>query len=262
MALPDTVYTSNLSRKGALLDESLVVLSRIDAGESPDRVREKILDEDLLHKTTRITRQGVWEEIRSRYLTNPELTPTLARLVTHAPDHATARLVLFYSFCQSEPLLRDVVLDCVYPRYQAGFSGVSKADVQTYFDDLASKHPEISAWSPQTRDKVVSNFLSILRDFGLLTGTQRKTFTRLFVPLPFFVYVLYRMRDQCLVAAPQVVEAEDWCLFLLERDEVIDLLEEASSRGHCTFKHQADVMDLVWVHPTLEACVEALTGQV
>ena len=261
MTQSNTVYTSNLSRKGALLDETLVVLGQSHAGVSLETIRARILDEDLLQKTTRVTRQGIWEEIRGRYLTDDRILAPLARMVTRSQHHATARLVLFFEFCQSEPLLRDTVQQYIHPRYLSGFSGVGKSDIQKFFDELSLEHPEITDWSPQTRGKVVSNILSILRDFGLLEGTQRKTFARLYVPLPAFVYVLYRLRDQGLVAAPAIVEADAWRLFLLEREDVIELLEESTAEGHCVFKHQGDVMDLEWAYPNLEACVEALTGK-
>jgi hypothetical protein len=262
MTLPSPVaYTSNLSRKGALLDETLVVLAQIQAGDSLETVRARILDEDLLHKTTRSTREAVWKVIRAQYLQNDGILSPLARMVTRSQQHATARLVLFYEFCQSEPLLRDTTLHCIYPRYLAGFSGVSKPDIQKFFDDLTPEHPEIADWSPQTRGKVVSNILSILRDFGLLEGTQRKTFARLYVPLPAFVYVLYRLRDEGLEAALAIVGADAWRLFLLEREDVLNLLEECTAEGHCIFKHRGDVMDLEWVYSNLEACVEAITGE-
>ena len=262
MTLADAVYTTNLSRKGALLDETLTVLSYVEAGESVEAVRRRVLADDLLLKTTLATRQGIWEEIRSRYMSDGELLPPLARMVVQAPDRITQRLVLFYEYCLSEPLLRDTVLGCIYPRYAAGFSGIGKAEIQQFFDEKLPAHPEIATWSPQTRDKVVSNILSILRDFGLLAGTQRKQFARLYVPLPAFVYVLHRRRSQGRITAPAVLNDEVWHLFFLERGDLTPLLEEASAQGHCIFKHQADVMDLEWVYPSLEACVAAITRQV
>jgi hypothetical protein len=258
----ERIYTSNLSRKGALVDESLIVLARINAGESLESIRQEVLEEDLLQKTTRATRHGVWKEIRSRYLNDDEIAPPLARFVAHNQNPTTIRLALLFEFCQSDHLLRDTILGCIYPRYEGGFSGVGKGEIQAFFDQLAPEHPEVTTWSPQTRDKVVSNILSILRDFGLLEGTQRKQFARLYIPIEAFVYALYRQRDRGAVTAPEVVESDDWRLFLLDRNDVLALLTEASSAGHVVFKHQADVMDLAWTYPTLEACVEALVGKV
>ena len=258
----DVQYSSTLSSKGALLNETLVVLRQIAQGHSPDEVRAMIMDRDLLGKMTVRTREAVWENIHARYLSDGDHARILARMVVHAPDRQTARLVLFYELCRSTPVLRDTTIHCVYPRYAAGHSSIDKADVHRYFDNIAAEHPELTAWSPQTRDKVVSNILTILRDFGLLEGGQRKQFSRLYVPLPAFVYVLYRLAEDGLTTPQELLHAEEWRLFLLEPADVVTLLDEATAAGHCTFRHQGDIYTLDLRYPSLEACVEALTGEV
>jgi len=47
----DHRYTSALSSKGALLEETLVVLGQIDQGRSIEDVRTMVVDQDLLGKT-------------------------------------------------------------------------------------------------------------------------------------------------------------------------------------------------------------------
>ena len=83
----------------------------------------------------------------------------------------------------------------------------------------------IGEWSPQTTDKVASNYLTIARDFGLLEGTQRKVFTRLYVPLPTFVYVLYRLRDEGR-PTKSIVTSDDFKLFLMDQRDVYLLLDD------------------------------------
>jgi len=256
------MYSSMLSSKGALLDETLAVLRQIDRGHSLDQVRAMVMDHDLLGKTTMRTREAIWENIHARYLNNGDLARLLARMVVHAPDRQTERLVLFYEFCRSTPILRDTTIHCVYPRYAAGYSTISKGDIQAYFDNITKEHPELTEWSPQTRDKVASNILTILRDFGLLEGAQRKQFSRLYVPLPAFVYVLYRLTEDGLTTPHQLLNAEDWQLFFLEQADVVTLLDEATAADHCTFKHLGDIYSLDLRYPSLEACVEALTREV
>ncbi|HIQ04670.1 MAG TPA: DUF1819 family protein [Anaerolineae bacterium] len=262
MDTPTPIYSSALSGKGALLEETLAILRWIDQGYSTEQVRAMVIEQDLLGKMTLSTRRSVWKRIRERYLRDEHRARVLARMVVHAPDHQTEKLVLFYEFCRATPLLRDVTIECVYPRYAAGYAGIDKTAVQQYFDHIAHAHPELTTWSPQTRKKVVSNLLTILRDFGLLRGTQRKEFTRLYVPLPAFVYVLYRLADNGVIAPRQVLEAKDWRLFFLDKLDVTMLMGEATAAGHCTFKHQGNVYTLDLRYPSLEACVEALTAEV
>jgi len=256
----EPTYTSALSSKGALLEETLAVLRQIDRGRSIEDVRTMIVKQDLLGKTSKSTRRTEWKKIYRRYLTDADHAPKLARMVVRAPDRQTQKLVLFYELGRSTPLLRDTTIECVYHRYAQGFSGIDKSIIQEYFDEISADHPEIAEWSPQTRNKVISNTLTVLRDFGLLEGVQRKTFSRLYVPAPTFVYVLYRLAGDGLTAPRPILEARDWQLFFLEQPDVIMLLDEASAADHCTFKHRGDVYSLDLTYQSLEACVEALTA--
>jgi len=255
-------YTATLSGKSTLLAETFAVLRELDRGHTVAAVKALVMEADLLGKLTQSTRKSVWDHLHTRYLADETQAVTLARMVTRAPDRQTASLVLYFEMCRSLPVLRDAVIGCIYPRYAAGFSGAGKADLQRFFDESAASHPEVTAWSPQTRDKVVSNILTILRDFGLLTGAQNKQFARLYMPLPAFVYVLYRLAGDGVRTAQGVLAHEDWRLFLLESADVQALLVEASAAGYCTFKVQGDVYILDLRFPSLEACVESLTGEV
>lgn len=255
-------YRATLSGKGSLLAETLVILRELDGGHSVAEVKAMVMQANLLGKLTDSTRRSIWDHLHTRYLSDEVRAVTLARMVTHADSQATAYLVLFFELCRSLPVLRDAVLGTVYPRYASGFSGINKADLQHFFDERTDSHPELKNWSPQTRDKLVSNILTILRDFGLLIGTQNKLFARLYIPLPAFVYVLYRLAEDGVRTAQGVLAHEDWQLFLLDSGDVQTLFIEASTAGYCTFKAQGDVYSLDLSFPSLEACVESLTGQV
>jgi hypothetical protein len=255
-------YSSMLSGKGALLDETLAVLQAIDRGHSISEVNAMVINDDLLGKTTMSTRQSVWDHLHVRYLSGENHSRVLACMVVHSPDRQTERLVLFYELCRSLPIVRDTIIGCVYPRYAAGYSGIDKTHIQHYFDDLTGEHPELREWSPQTRDKVVSNILTILRDFGLLEGSLRKQFSRLYVPLPAFVYALYRLAEDGVTTPQELLDVKDWRLFFLEPADVVALLDEATVAGHCTFKHRGDIYSLDLRYPSLEACVEALIREV
>ena len=260
--MTDQTYSSALSAKAALLDETLAVLREVDHGHSISEVQAMVMDDDLLGKTTVSTRESIWESIHARYLSeenNPEL---VARMVTRAPERQSQGLVLFYELCRSSAILRDTTADYVYPRHAAGYTRIDRTDIQAHFDSIASQHPELQAWSPQTRDKVASNILSILRDFGLLEGARQKQFTRVYVPLPAFVYVLYRLADDGFRTAQGLLACEDWRLYFLGGADVLALFDEATTAGHCTFKHRGDVYSLDFHYPSLEACVEALVREV
>lgn len=255
-------YTSAISSKGSLFEETLFVFNLIDQGLNTTAIRERIVEQSLIGGTTKSTRESIWENIHKRYLGNEDILPVLAQMIVNAPNTQTQKLIMFYEFCLSTPILYDVTIDCIYPRYANGYSAINKSIIQQYFNKIASDHPELAEWSPQTRDKLASNILTILRDFGLLKGIQRKEFTRVYVPLPSFIYVLYRLIDNGLTTPQQLLETKDWKLFFLEKVDVVLLLDEATTAGHCTFKHRGDLYTLDLNYHSLEVCVDALTTKI
>lgn len=86
------------------------MLRQIDQGYSPAEIKAMVVENDLLGKMTRSTRESVWDHIHVRYLSGETHAPMLARMVVRAPDRQTERLVLFYEFCRSTPVLRDVTI--------------------------------------------------------------------------------------------------------------------------------------------------------
>ena len=131
-----SIYTSSLSAKGSLINETLTVLRQVDQGHTIDQVRAMVIERDLLGKTARSTREGIWKLIYERYLSDDTLFATLARMVVHAPDRQTEKLVLFYELSRSNALLCDVTIECVYPHYAAGYSGIDKTVIQDYLDEV------------------------------------------------------------------------------------------------------------------------------
>ena len=260
----ERLYSSNLGNKAALLVETERVLAEFAAGSSLEEVRALVFEDNILLKQTSETRHRVWETIYTRYISGRELSAvqTLARLTTSLLPEPDRHLILFYELAKSLPLVYDLTVDCLYPLYVDGRSSVDRADVLAWLDRAnADGHDEIGAWSPQTRSKVASNYLTIARDFGLLEGTQRKVFTRLYVPLPAFVYVLYRLKEEGQLTKAIVI-SDDFRLFLMDQRDVYLLLDEATRAGCITFQRAGDVYDLTFHYLNLTGVANELTRQV
>ena len=257
-------YSSNLSGKSALLKETLQVMAALAADSSLEEVRGLVVEDNLLLKQTMHTRRAVWEAIHLRYFSGktPSAMHSLAGLITSLLPERDRHLTLFYELAKSLPLVYDLTVDCLYALYTDGRSSIDKADVLAWLDSARDDgHDEIGGWSPQTRDKVASNYLTIARDFGLLEGTQRKVLTRLYVPLPAFVYVLYRLNGEGQ-PTKAIVTSDDFKLFLMDQRDVYLLLDEATRAGYVTFQRAGNVYDLTFHYRDLSEVVDELTRQV
>jgi hypothetical protein len=257
----DRRYNSTLAGKGAYLPETKKVLRQIDAGKSPDQVRQAVVEGDLLDQRTLKSRETYWQEVFRRYISerDPDHVADLARLVTRCRKTTAVDLVLFYEYCQVDDLLYDLTANCTYELYHNARTAIDKVDVNQWLRQQENDHPEIAEWSPQTRGRLTSGYLSTIRDFGLVTGAQKKEFYKFYVPREAFVYALYDQKDRSL-RGKQLIESTDWRLFLMNEQEVIFMLEDAANGGFVHFRRAGDIYDLRFVYDDLSEAVDVIVG--
>lgn len=244
------------------MDETFAVLRLITNGEQEADIKSAVVNDDILIKATHKSRTAIWDKLHQRYFYDWERTKLLSKLVSNS-NYEVGKLFVYYDFCQAETILFDAVTQPIYERFEAGFSGVEISDLQAWLDSEQANHPEVTEWSPQTRKKVLSNILTVLRDFGLMTGVNRKIFERVYVPASLAGYVLYSLQEKLDQFGPRtVIASPDWRLFFLDKGDVVNLLKELTHEGHCNFQKQGDVMTLELKWPSLEEYVEAIAGKV
>ena len=259
----DAQYNSTLAGKGAYLADVKTVLREIAAGRDPDQIRVAVVEEDLLDQRTQHSRSTVWKEAFRRYISGrePAHVATLAHWVARCPNPAAVDLALFYEYCQVDKLLYDLTAYCTYELYQSARTAIDKVDINEWLSHQEADHPEIAGWSPRTRGRLNSGYLSTIRDFGLVTGIKQKAFHKLYVPREAFVYALYHQKDRG-IEGKALIDATDWRLFLLSEPEVIFHLEDAANGGFIHFRRAGDVYDLRFVYNDLNEVVQEICGDV
>jgi hypothetical protein len=255
----DKRYNSTMAGKGAYLPETKIVFQQLYAGRSPDQVRTAVVEADLLDQRTLQSRKTYWKEIFRRYISDRDLdhVNTLARMVTHCPNATSVDLALFYEYCQVDDLLYDLTACCTYELYQNARTAIGKTDVNEWLSQEEDEHPEIANWAPSTRHRLIGSYLSTIRDFGLVKGTQRKEFYKFYVPREAFVYALYHQEERG-IRGKGVIESTDWRLFLMSEREVIFMLEDAVNGGFVHFRHAGDIYDLRFVYDDLSEVVDVI----
>ena len=252
-------YSTGLSGKAGLVDETFAALRLVANGKLEADVKAAVVVDDLLGKATHESRNAIWAKLHQRYFRDWERAALLSKLVSTS-TFELGKLFVYYEFCRSESILYDAVTQPIYSRFQAGFSGIEISDLQAWLDGIQADHPEVMDWSPQTRKKVLSNILTVIRDFGLMSGVNRKSFERVFVPASLAGYVLYSLQESLEKFGPRtVIESPDWRLFFLDEGDVVTLLKELAHEGHCRFQKQGEVMTLDLKWQNLEGYVEAVT---
>jgi hypothetical protein len=256
-------YTSTLSNTVALLDETYQVMAQIAQGNSLENVRRQIIEDNLLGKKSERSRQNTWANIYFRYFSHRDegFINLLAKTITSSIPEEAKRLILFFEFAQADPLIKDITTQLLYVLYQEGRSIVTIQDVIEWMEKISLDHPEILDWASQTRERIVQHYLSLTRVFGLLEGSKHKSFTKPYVPLSAFLWMLYRLRDQGL-SSKAIIESDEFKLFFMSQNDVVYLLNEATNSGYLSFRSAGDIYDLSFNDGTLAEVMDGLTSQV
>lgn len=259
----DVRYNSSFAGKGAMLAGAKAILQAVDAGRELDQIREAVSQGRLIDRGTRRTRENVWKEVFRRYISerDPDHVADLARMVARCPNATVIDLILFYEYCQVDALLYDLTAYCTYELYQEARTAIDKVDVNEWLSQREDEHPEIANWAPSTRRRLIGSYLSTIRDFGLVKGTQRKEFYKFYVPREAFAYALYHQKHRG-IGGKSVIESTDWRLFLMNEREVIFMLEDAANGGFVHFRHTGDIYDLRFVYDDLSEVVDVCTKHV
>lgn len=258
------VYSSSLSGKAGLLEETRQVLQHLAMGQTLDEVRRLVLDANLFGKQSHHTRQATWDAVRLRLsgIGDMQRIHRLGQIISSASlTRQSQNLILFYELCRSQPLLADMTTDCLYPLYLSGRSVIDKGDVIKWLAATTASHPEIDTWSPQTREKIASNFLSLVRDFGLVTGTVQKRLAHLYVPLYTFIYIVYDLVAQGL-SARAIIDSSSFHLVLIDRDDLFLMLADATKAGYLTFRQAGTIYDLTLQYRDIDEVLQHVAGEI
>lgn len=224
------------------------------------QIRHAVLEENVLDRGTWHNRETVWKHIYRRYISGRDVghLATLARMVDRCPTEAAVNLVLFYEYCQIDALLYDLTAQCAYELHQGARTAMDAVDIDEWLKAQEPAHPEIGGWSATTRNRVMKSYLATIRDFGLVTGTKRKEFHKVFVPREAFVYALYHQYDRG-IEGKDLIFSTDWRLFLLNEREVIFHLEEAARGDFIHFRYAGNIYDLRLIYRDLNEVVDVIT---
>jgi hypothetical protein len=215
------IYTATSSSKAGLLDETRLFLTTY-AALGHLQATHRVLIDGGLPQRSHSTRQTILKKIKERLTSWRPPEWVLEDLVAFAQDADPAALsaALLIHVPRQDRLLYDVVQHVVAPRWEAGGTLVTREDVQRYLDDMTPTHPEIERWTHQTRAKLAGNLLSILRDYGLLKGVERKQIVEPVVPDQVAQHLAKLLRAEG-IADGELASHPDWRLWLWDAERAL-----------------------------------------
>jgi len=206
--------------KGSLIEETYSIFRDWDYRVSKFENLRRVRDENTIGATSTNWALNVTKVMNRRFDPDGRDRP-LVELAKAGCDREVWKPLLLYHMTRDEFLVRDFLVNWLFPQFRAGAYRLRADDVLPYLTDLRKKSGiEWSGnWSDSTLKRVSSGLLRIATDFGLLQGSQTREFASYHLPEESFLYLLHAMMDR-EANARRVIDAEDWRMFLMGAEDV------------------------------------------
>lgn len=251
------LYTSRIIKAGALLTDTMLLLSHWDVTVSPADNFDRIRSENLFGKASRSRVEDILAIFRQRYLRDPAVAVALSTLVQAHVHMEIVRPLLYFHSCQSDRLLHDTVTRVLEPKWAAGELEVDVPEIERVLTRWTDEGLTAGAWSPPTTRRIAHGLLATLRDFGILEGAARKRLTHPYLPPEAFAYIALDFRRGG-ASGRVLVESPEWRLFFLGPDAVERLFVESQQRGLLHYQAAGTVMRIDFPTHSLEEYAHAL----
>jgi len=248
------LYTSNIQKGGALLDDARRLVEVWDQTQPPEKNLERISEQNLLGKTSRSRADDILLRVlRPRYVEpGPQVIAALSSLLSTPRAFADA---CYFEASRDDALLAAFAEGPLFDWFEQARVVVRIEQVTEWLAALAARR-QTPPWSDTIRTRVARGLLAALRDFGVLRGAIRKEFNRPHLTLAGFAYVAFRLHEQG-ASSRALLTGPVWRRWLLDRGRVTQLFAEADRHGILRYSAAGSAVRIDWLRGSLEEVTRA-----
>lgn len=254
-------YTTQLQAGLGLVTETKMLLDLWSPGMSANRLHQVALESGRFPTVTaRRLRNIVIECFAPRYLVSGGAPAAhLKRLSTSISTAELTQLMLVFT-SRAHPILGDFVRQVYWARYAGGYTEITNDDARMFVERGIDDGKTIKRWSETTVRRVSAYLTGCCADYGMLERGLRSS-RRI---LPFRIspsaaaYLAYELHFSG-VSDNALLTHEDWQLFGLAREDVLEELKRLSLKGLLIVQAAGDVIRISWKQHDMEALCDVLT---
>ena len=205
--------------KGALIPETYAAFERWDLSEPVDVNLCRLKEGNLVGASSENWLRDLVKVLHRRF--DPDgRDHVLVELAAAGCELDTWKPLMLWHMTRDEFLVRDFLIDWLFPRFQDSTHRVRADDVLQYLRTLSQKGAQVAEqWSESTSKRVAAGLLKIASDFGFLQGSVTRTFSAYHLREESFMYLLHAMMEH-VGSATKVIDSPDWRMYLMSRQDV------------------------------------------
>ncbi|MER8438324.1 DUF1819 family protein [Mesorhizobium sp. M1312] len=254
-------YTTQLQAGLGLVTETKALLDLWTPGMTANQLQEAARRSGRFPTITdRRLRNIVTECFAPRYLAAGAAPAAHMKLLSKSlPTAELVQLMLIFT-CRANSILGDFVRQIYWPRYAGGYQAISNEDARAFVERGIDDGQTSKRWSATTVRRVSAYLTGCCADYGLLEKGLRSS--RKILPFrvtsPVAAYLSYDLHFSG-IGDNALLSHDDWKLFGLSREDVLEELKRLSLKGHVIIQAAGDVVRIGWKHPSMEALCDVLS---
>ncbi|WP_432697184.1 BrxA family protein [Marinobacterium sp. YM272] len=251
-------YTTQLQAGLGLIEETKLLLSLYEPGQSATSLYDKALDSGMFpNVSARRLRNIVVECFNPRYIKTGSAS-YLQTLQGRAGSSVMSQLFLYYT-ATANLILADFIRNVYWARYAGGGQTVSLEDSRQFVEQAVRDGKTQKLWSDTTIKRISSYLVGCCADYGLLSS--RRTSERSIQPLRIeqatVLYLAYKLHFDGL-GDNAVIGHTAWAMFGLEPSDVRAEFKRLSLNNWLIVQAAGDVTRISWPLKSMEDVVDAI----
>lgn len=254
-------YDTNLAMGLGLINETKILLEAWAPHTGADELYKKVLELGLFSNVSAYRlRNIVVRCFANRYLVKDGgPAADLKRLLSNIAQPEIAQLFFIYT-CRANPILADFVRTVYWGNYESAVDVITKENAEEFIRRAIDDGKTPSRWAEGQIVRMGRYLTGCCSDFVLLGGASTKG-RRI---LPFRIspsvaaYLAYDLHFSG-VGDNALLTHEDWRLFGLAREDVLEEIKRLSLKGLLIVQAAGDVIRISWKQQNMEALCDVLT---
>lgn len=161
-------YTAAITGCAFLFGEFMRILPLLMAEDCNRLLKEEIENNVILKVNSRKARQTFVHEFRRRY----DALPYSFWQDYQGWSETARRAGLFYAILKTYKLVFDFHFNVTIKCFNSALRTVTKSDLMMEFCDISARDSFVESWTDNTKDRCASQYLTILRQAGLMEGKE------------------------------------------------------------------------------------------
>jgi len=257
----NTPYTTQLQAGLGLVSETKTLLELWSPGMSANQLHQVALESGRFPTVTaRRLRNIVIECFAPRYLVAGGAAAIHLKRLSSTIATADLTQLMFLFTSRANPILGDFVRQVYWGRYAGGYTHITNDDARVFVDRGIDDGKTVKRWSETTVRRVSAYLTGCCADYGMLERGLRSS-RRI---LPFRIspvvaaYLAYELHFAG-VGDNTLLTHEDWALFGLAREDVLEEIKRLSLKGLLIVQVAGDVIRISWKQQDMEALCDVIS---